>query len=357
MLIESLSATISIAAGLMVSSGSANLTIDQDASISALPSGPIPSPSSTPSSVFSDSLVIQLPPANNPLSPLNNFTANIQFHIPDSPIDLAITTFGKPLSSRTLNEIVELALDHISSVVALHPTESITNGFFRQNHEGLEITIHQYGGKQISWYFLDLLLLGIQCYASQLGRACEIRFGIDVEDQGRVGHGSLWQIGPGGNDVAKRAADETPRQLSLVRVPKPAPTKLNDSSIPPPLNDSNIIFSYHFFGRPIAGPAMSLCFENARRRIRTDVQLHPNNPIPNGRFEYRLDSTSLLVGVEAYAGNEISWLLLDHILRDVSARSSYQHLGECEFEFELDPFMEEYGRGYFGYFSAASDVL
>lgn len=359
MLIKSPGATIATAVWLMGSLASANLTVDQDASIRALSSGPKPSPS-TPSSGFSNSNGLQLPSTNFSLSPLNNFTASIQWHIPDSPIDLIFTSFGEPLSLRALIVIVGLALDEISSILVLHPTESITNGLFRYIHQGLEIAIYQDEGKQLTWYLLDLLLLGIQSYASQHRRAGEMRFDIRVEDQGKVGYGSLWRTDPGGSDVGRRSVNMTSPQLSIVRIPRPVLTgQTNNSSASPIPNDSNIIFSYHFSGQPISGGVMSLCFQNARQRIRADVQDHPHDPIPYGVFDYSVDSSHLHISVEVYPGNQISWLLLDQILHDVGRKLvGEHHLLECKFEFELDPFLETYGQGYVGYSShAAGNVL
>lgn len=359
MLTKPCSATIAITVWLTVSLASANLTVDQDARIRALPSGPIPSPS-TPFFGFSDSNGLQLPSASFSLSPLNNFTTRTQFHIPDSPIDLIFTTFGKPLALRALIVIVGLALDEISSIVTLHPTESITNGLFRQINQGVEIVIYQDEGKQLTWYLLDLLLLGIQSYASKHKRAREMRFDVRVEDQGKIGYGSLWRTDPGLSHVARRSVNMTSPQLSIVRIPKPMLTdQSNHSSASPILKDGSIIFSYHFSGRPISGGVMSLCFQHARERIRADVEHRPHDPIPHGMFDYRVEGSYLHISIEAYPGNQISWLLLDHILHDVKRELVDEHpLWECEFEFELDPFLETYGRGYLGYSShAASDSL
>ena len=53
------------------------------------------------------------------------------------------------------------------------------------------------------------------------------------------------------------------------------------------------------------------------------------------------------IRVEAYAANEISWRLLDHVLEDVEDDMvGGRHLWACEFEFEIEPFREAYGHGF-----------
>lgn len=139
-----------------------------------------------------NNIALQLfPIANYSLSLPENLTASNHFHIPDTPIDLTFTFLGRPLTFITIVETVKLAIIEISIDVDLHPTDSITNGFFQQRYEGLAIRIHQYVGKQVTLSSLNQLLLGIQYFLSQLRRSCELRFEIDVPDKGRVGYGSL----------------------------------------------------------------------------------------------------------------------------------------------------------------------
>ena len=352
-----LSAPIAIAVWLAVSLAAAAEVIKQDVSVPASASDPIPSSSSTPSSLSSNSLARGLPAANDSLVLTDNFTASIEFHIPDSPLDISVTSFGDPVTFRAVSETVRLAVNGISTNVAHHPTESITDGVFRQRHDGLEIRIHQYLGEEITWYLLNQLLLGIQYFSSQLGRPREIRFEIDVEETGRVGYGSMWQTGLKGIAVARRAVDEISQRLPIISVPKPAPTDPDDSSLSHIPNDSQIVFSFHFFGPSIPAAELSMCFENARQSIRRDVQRRPLEPIVDGCFEYRVDTSPLSISVAAYARKEISWRLLDRILRALrDDLIDGHHVWECEFEFEIDPFLEPYGHGTLELTSLANDV-
>lgn len=350
-LLPSHSAPIAIAALLAVSLPAANETVNQHTRISALLSDTIPDPSLTPPcSVSGGSIALPLLNANHSLSLPENLTACIHFHIPDTSIELTFTAFGRPLIFRTVLETLELATDEITTNVILHPVESITDGFFRQRHDGLEIRVYEFVDKQITWSLLNQVFLGIEYFALQLGRLREMRFEIDVEDKGRVGYGSLWDAGLEGNDVAKRAVNGTSQHLPMTSISKPALTNPNPSLLSPIPNESNLIFSYHFFGPTLPESAISTCFRSARQSIRTNVQLHPHDDLPDGLFQYRADDSDLSIGVKAYADNQISWLLLEHILRTISDDLiGVHHLWACEFEFEMYPFEEPYGHGSLDY--------
>ncbi|CAD6573004.1 MAG: hypothetical protein ASARMPRED_005824 [Alectoria sarmentosa] len=360
---SSLRAPIATAALLTVSSPAASETVDQHASVSALPSDPIPHPLSTPYSVPGNPVALQLPHANHSLSLAENSTASLRFHIPDTPIDLIFTGLGHPLDSEKVSEIVERAIDKVSTNLDLHPTESITNGFFQQRNEGLAIRILQYIDKQVTWSLLNQLLWGMRYFTSQLQRSCELRFEIDVADQGRVGCGSLWETGlDDGNVVAaKRAVNDTSQHLpniiiTTTSISKPALTTNSNRSLLSPLipNESPIIFSYRFHGPPIPGPAISACFNFARHSIRANVQLHPQGNIPDGSFQYRADASAVAIGIQAYADKHISWLLLDRILRRVGEDLiAERHLWACEFEFEIYPVEDPLGHGFLAFDAAA----
>ena len=346
LVLQSHGAPIAIAALLAVSLPAANKTVNPHLSIPASPSDPMPNPSSMQYSVPVDSMALPLLDADYSVPLPENLTASIHFHIPDTTIDLTFTFLGRPLRFRRVIETLELAIDKISTNVALHPTQSITDGFFLQRHDGLEIKVYEYVDKQVLWSLLNQLLLGIQYFASRLRRSCGLRFEIVVEDKGRVGYGSLWGSGLQGNDVSKRAANESSPQLHMTSISKPALINANHSVPSPILNESSIVFSYHFFGPALPQSAISLCFRLARQSIRSKVQLHPHDDLPDGVFQYRADGSHVSIGIKAYADKEISWLLLDLILRDMSGDLiGGHHLWACEFEFEIYPFEEPHGHG------------
>lgn len=355
---RSLSAPIATVAALAVSFPPANETVNQHTSFSALPSDPIPNLSSPPCSVSSNLVALQLPNANYSLSPSENLTAGLHFHIPDTPIELKFTSLGHPLGFETVFETLELAIGQISIDVGLHPAESITNGFFRQRNDGVETKVCEYIDKQVTWSLLNQLLVGMRYFISQLRRSCELRFEIYIVDEGLVGHGSVWYTGlEGKDDVAKRAVSETSQQLPPIMsiVSKPAPTNSNDYSSPLALpTEDDIIFSYHFFGPAIPESLLELCFRRARQSIHANVQHHPQDGIPNGFFQYRADGSSVSIEVKAYFGKRISWLLLYHILGDIgSSLIGGHHLLPCSFEFEIYPFEEAHGHGSLLYDAAA----
>ncbi|KAL9065425.1 MAG: hypothetical protein Q9161_008236 [Pseudevernia consocians] len=350
LVLQSHSAPIAIAALLAVSFPAATETVNQHISISASPSDPIPNPSSMPySSVPVNSIALPLLNADYSVSLPENLTASIHCHFPDTTIDTTFTFLGRPLRFRAVSEILELAIDKISTNLGLNPTESITDGFFLQRHDGLEINVYEYVDKQVTWSLLNQILLGIQYFASQLRRSCGLRFEIVVENKGRVGYGSLWGSGLEGNDVFKRAANETSQQLPIPRISKismPALINANYSVLSPKLNESSIVFSYHFFGPTLPESAISMCLRLARQSIHSNVRLHPHDDLPDGFFQYRADDSDVSIGIKAYADREISWLLLDQILRDISGDLiGEHHLWACEFEFEIYPFEEPHGHG------------
>lgn len=353
-LLQSLSAPIATAALLAVSLPAANETVNQHTSIFALPSDQVPNPSLAPSSIPSNNIALQLLDADDTPSLSENLTASDHFHIPDTTIDLTFTYFGRPLALRTVFETVGLAVDKISTNVRLHPTESITNGFFHQGHEGLAIRVHQYVGDEITWFLLNWLLSGIQYYISQSGNSCEMRFEIDVVEKGRVGYGSLWDTGVESHDVAKRDPNNTSQQLRTSSVSKPMSTKSNHSLLLLIPKESSITFSYHFFGQTIPESELSTCFTLARQSIRAKVQLYPHIGIPNGLFQYRADDSVVYIGIKAYADKIITWLLLDDILQVISSDLiGENHLWACEFEFEIYPYEEPHGHGSLLYDEAA----
>ena len=358
-LAKGLGAPMAMTAWFAMSLAAATGIVNQHARLSTLPADPTPSPPSSSSSLSGNPFALGLPNANHSLSLIENPTAprSRKFHIPDSPIDLTLTSFGSPLVYDTVYETIELALDEIANYVALFPTDSITGGLFRWRYDGLEIKVYEYVDREITWYLLNQLLLGIQYWASKLSESCEIRFEIDVQDEGRVGYGSLLEISPWGSDVAKRAANDTSQPLSITSVSDPALTNSTNSSLSPILNDPHLILSYHFFGPRIPGAEVSECFRLARRSIRAMVLRHPSDYIPDGWFDFRAPGSPVSVGVEAYAGNEISWLLLDWILHDVAADLiSEGHLFECEFEFEVHPLEDPRGYGDLSYDPEVRDL-
>ena len=322
----------------------------------ALTSDPTPSLSSTVPSISSDALALRWSRVDRSLSLTTNFTTSIQFHIPDSPIDLTFTSFGWPLIYSTVYETIDLAVDQIKTSVALHPTESITNGFFRQRHGELVIIVYAYPGHQVTWYLLYQLLLGIQYWTSQFEKSTEMRFHIEVEGKGRVGYGSLWDLGMGGSNIARRAVNATSQQSPTTSVSKLALTNSTDSARSPLPNEAYLVFSYHFYGRRVPEAAMLACFQRARQSIGLHVQYSPLFTIPNNRFQHGAAGSPMLVGVQAFPRKTITWLLLDRILTQVQAYMvGKDQLWECRFNFEIAPVMAPHGWGFVKYSAPTSE--
>ena len=348
-LLQILSAPIAIAAVLAMSLPAANETVSQYNSISAVPSDPIASPSSTPYSIPGNSVTLHSLNAYHSLSLHENLTANSKFHIPGSVTNLTFTSFGSEIKLKMALETLELAIDEVFTNVIRHPAEPVTDGFFTRRHEGLAILIFQHDGKEVTWTLLNQLLVGMQCFAIQVKTLREMAFEIDVEDQGRVGDGSLWSTDllQEGSDVAKRDVIDTSQPLRMASTSRPALINSNHSSLLLPIpNESRITFSFHFYGPPIPESLIDACFDLARQSIRTHVQTHPLDEIPGGFFGYRADGNDVFIHIHAYADKEISWLLLDEILGQMHADLVDERLlWACGFEFEVAPSEELYGHG------------
>lgn len=338
---------LAIAAFLAVSLPAANDIVDQLKSISAVPYVPAPTFSSTPYTAPGDSITLESLNSSQSLPHHQNLTVDVRFP-PGSEIDLIFTAFGGRLSFTTAWEIMNQAIHIISANLMLHPTECITGGVFQQRHEGLSLRVHQYLGKDITWFSLNHILLCLQEYlTTQPQRLRDMQFEIDV-DESRVGYGSLWSIGLSkGNDVAKRDIDKKSQPLQMLSTSRPgAQIESNHSLLLPVPNESQIIFSYHFYGPEIPESLIEACFDLARQSIRTHVQTHPQDELPGSSFRYSADGSDVSIEIHAFADREISWLLLDNLLREINADLiDERHLYACEIEFEIPPLKIPYGYG------------
>ena len=120
----------------------------------------------------------------------------------------------------------------------------------------------------------------------------------------------------------------------------------------PSFKDENIVFSYHFMGRPLPGNLVSALCEITRQRILSNVRLRPNDDIQGGLFKYQPDSKPIEITVEADIDKALTWRILDQVLVGLSVDRWSQHFFlEFTFDFELPPFEESYGRGSVRYLS------
>lgn len=273
-------------------------------------------------------------------------TADSHYHISDTPIDLRFTCFGRPITSGLVFKTVEAAIDKISTSLSLHPTESITHGFFRQRYNDLEINIREYSGKQITWSTLNQLLLGIQYFTRNYRNSRVLEFEIDISGMGRAGYGSLRYTDLHRLDLTERAVVDEAPQISNVNISSSIESNSSSHLVLPSFTEENIVFSFYFFGQPIPTSAMTTSYRLARQTISTNVRLHPNNDVPNESFKYQPDHTRVEMTVVADMDKQLTWLLLDNILEKLAARRWGPRLcRELMFEFEIYPFKESYGHG------------
>ena len=347
-ILQILSASIRTAGLLALSLSAVSETVNQHTSVSAVPSDPPPSPSSTSYTVPGEFITLQSLNSYRSLPSHGNLTVGTHFHVLDSEVDLIFTNFGGRLIFTTAFETVRLAINKISPNVEHHPDDAITDGFFQQRHEGLSLRVHQYVDKSITWSLLNQVLSCLREYfIIQPQRLRDMHFEIEVEDEGRVGYGSLWSTGLSeGSDVATRDVNETSQPQRMLSISKPALTKSNDLLLLPVPKESRIIFSYHFYGPEIPESLIEACFDLARQNIRTHVQRHPHDKLPGGFFQYSADGSDVFIEIHAYGNNQISWLLLDDLLREINADLiGERHLNACELEFEIPPLEGPYGHG------------
>lgn len=289
--------------------------------------------------------LLGLPTTNLSSSVPSSLSAYSRYHISDTPIDLIFTFFGDPIPPGLVFREVERVIDEISANLSLHPTESMTHGSFEQHRDGLEINIFEYSGKQVTWFSLHQLLLGLEHFTSTYKNSRELEFEIDIAGKGRVGYGSLWYKAPPGLGLEERAIVETLQHYEV----NSSHSSQNDSRhhlLLPTLLDEHVILSFHFFGQAIPESAVTNLVRRARQAIITNVRLYPGEDVPDGLFVFQLDGTRVNLVVKATVGKELTWLLLNEVLAKLAAHRWREHfLQEFDFDYEIPPFEETYGSG------------
>lgn len=281
-------------------------------------------------------------------------TAASHYHIADTPLNLTFTTFGRSIASGLVFKTMEAAIDEISASRRVHPTKSITHGSFQHRYNDLEINVHEYANKQITWVTLDQLLLGLEYFTRNFINSRVLEFEIDLEGMGRVGYGSLRYTDVHSLALTERAVVNNLPQLPNIEI-SPSIHSNSSTDLPLPISkddNDNIIFSFHLFGQTIPASAITSTYRLARHTISDNVRLHPNNDVPNGFFRHKPDDSRVELIVVADMDKQLTWMLLDNILEKLAAKRWGPGLyRELVFNFEIRPFHESYGAGSVRYFS------
>lgn len=279
--------------------------------------------------------------SNASLVPSSNVGVGYHYHIFGSTIDLTITFSGASIATGLVFQLVEVAVDNISTNLTVRPSEAIIDGYFRQRHNGIQFDIYECYGKHLTWTILNQLLFGLQYFTHKPLSSRVLEFEIDISGV-RSGYGTLrytHDLVPG-SSILNSSQNITSNPSH--------PLLLANS------NDEEVVFSFHSFGKQIPAMVLSNSFRILRMAISNNVRDHPNDEIEGGRFNHSPNLSPVEFSVEVYIGNQLTWLLLDCIVTRIAADRWSRHVSqEFDFEFELHPFEEPYGRGGVRYLAPA----
>ena len=136
---------------------------------------------------------------------------------------------------------------------------------------------------------------------------------------------------------AARSSVEKAQGLAITNVSRAS----SASSVAPiSLSYRNIALAFLEFGRPIPEDEVRNTLLEADQAIFGFAQNHPNQRIPNDRFEYRRRDGYMLIAIASYAGEEITWMELNRILQGLfkymtaGPGTETTHYQSLEFEIE-----------------------
>ncbi|MCJ1458487.1 hypothetical protein MMC28_008860 [Mycoblastus sanguinarius] len=150
--------------------------------------------------------------------------------------------------------------------------------------------------------------------------------------------------------------NETLVRLPNVSVVEASPVAVVTSG---PLSFRTILLAFYYKGQPIPRSEVEDTFASAEQAIIELVEQHPNQDIPNGRFEYRRRGGDMLIVISANVGDWLTWNELDRALialfRYMSAGIGIteEHYQALEFDVETEDH-QAIGRGLVWYYGSGS---
>lgn len=279
---------------------------------------------------------------------------SILYPVANTDINLTITFLGDTtIPPSEVNGALSEAVQSISPRVSQTPDNSI-GGIFRATSTTGHVwtNVMAYDPKIIRWKELDGILNGLlQFCQDDEDHERELVFEIDVKDaqRGRVGFGTILFAKPGPTSVETRGLSSnlvggTMFQQSVnasfnssltVLVPNPHPTPT-----------TSLALLFHVFGFPIPPIYANAALTSALRTVQIHVDLHPDMPIPNGRWERRGALDRVWITVAAENGYTISWKDLSGVLATVLR---FMTAAEEDHYRDLGYLIDRRGEGRIGY--------
>ena len=250
---------------------------------------------------------------------------SIVYPVAHTDVNLTITFLGETtIPPSEVNGALSEAMQSILPEVSQTPDSSI-GGIFRATSSTGHVwtNIMAYDPKIIRWKDLDDILNGIlQFCQDDEAHERELVFEIDIKGahRGRVGFGTILYATQSSTNVETRGLSSNLAGGTIVQQPVnaslgPSLTVLVPN--PHPVPSTPIALLFHVFGFSIPPIYANAALTSALRTIQVHVDLHPDMPIPNGRWERRGAIDRVWITVAADNGNTISWKDLSGILATV----------------------------------------
>ncbi|KAM0794808.1 hypothetical protein BDR22DRAFT_826618 [Usnea florida] len=250
---------------------------------------------------------------------------SIVYPVAHTDVNLTITFLGDTtIPPSEVNGALSEAMQSIVSEVSQTPDSSI-GGIFRAASTTGHVwtSIMAYDPKIIRWKELDDILNGIlQFYQDDEDHERQLVFEIDIKgaQRGRVGFGTILYAKQSPTNVETRGLSSNHAGGTIVQQSVNASIRSNltvSAPIPYPVPHTPIALLFHVFGYPIPPIYANAALTSALRTIQIHVNLHPNMPIPNGRWERRGAIDQVWITVAAEDGNTVSWQDLRDVLAGV----------------------------------------
>ena len=271
-------------------------------------------------------------------------SSSIVYPVANTEVTLTFTFLGDTeIPPSEIDGALIGALERISSAVAGHPEASIAGSYRDISASGrVSTNILVYAEKSIKWKELDQLLRGLLRFCrGDRGHNRVLVFEIDIAGarRGRVGFGTILYVPTELTLLEERALAARDTRILLpnnAAISKPRLTALavprlllsNNTAIskprltalavpiPYPIPGTPITLTLSAFGEPIPSIYASAALTSALRKIQTDLDRHPDSPIPNGRWVRRGVVDKIWIDIVAYEG-EMHWRELSIVLEAV----------------------------------------
>ena len=244
----------------------------------------------------------------------------IVYPVANTDIVLTFTFLGKVIiPPREIQGALRHARQGIAASVEHEPHTSIPGGF-RDVFGDVTLNVLVYVGRLMEWTELDNVLSGLSQFC-QDDRSHDrvLVFEIDIHDRGRVGFGTLLYAEP---DPANLGRGRLTARDTTLQIPNSTVISQPDSTtqtVPTayPVPGTRITISFNTFGPLIPPIYVNAAFTSALRKIGNHVHYHPDDPIPNGRWEHRGYVTKVWIEIVAFDDGVITWQELSSVLKAI----------------------------------------